>query len=64
MTGTGRGFVIRLVRTAAEQTKLEGIGEILRVVTEEMNAWGTLIWAIAPVVNNSKQKPPNHFALM
>jgi signal transduction histidine kinase len=40
--------IIRLVQTAAEQTHLEGVTEMLRVVTEQMNAWGTLVWLVAP----------------
>src|SRR5581483_5934951 len=38
----------RLVKTAAEQNTLDGISQMLRVVTEEMNAWGTLIWLAVP----------------
>ena len=40
--------IIRLVKTASEQKSLEGISELLRVVTNELNGWGTLIWIPAP----------------
>src|ERR1700730_16532665 len=40
--------IIRLVQTAAEQNSLEGITEMLRVVTEELEGWGTVIWMPAP----------------
>ena len=43
-----RDSVIRLVQTAAEQNTLEGIKEMLRVVTEEMKGWGALIWMASP----------------
>src|ERR1035438_9696242 len=40
--------ITRLVRTAAEQDSLQGIGGILAAVTEELKGWGTLIWMAAP----------------
>src|ERR1035437_5582735 len=40
--------IARLVRTAAEQDTLQGIGGILKAVTEELKGWGTLIWMAAP----------------
>lgn len=43
-----RGGIIRLVQTAAEQKTLEGVGEMLRVVTEELGGWGTLVWVASP----------------
>src|ERR1017187_5616160 len=43
-----RGGIIRLVQTAAEQKALEGVGQMLRVVTEELNGWGTLVWVASP----------------
>jgi signal transduction histidine kinase len=48
MDDRGRGSIIRLVQTAAAQVKLEGVTEMLRVVTEEMHGWGTLAWVVAP----------------
>jgi signal transduction histidine kinase len=48
MENGGARSIIRLVQTAAEQTHLEGVTEMLRVVTEQMNAWGTLMWLAAP----------------
>ena len=36
--------LIRLIKIASEQTRLDGIGEMLRGVTEAMRSWGTLIW--------------------
>jgi signal transduction histidine kinase len=43
-----RGGIIRLVQTAAEQKTLEGVAEMLRVVTEELGGWGTLVWVASP----------------
>jgi len=40
--------IINLVRTANEQDSLQGIGEILKVITEELRGWGTLVWMAAP----------------
>jgi signal transduction histidine kinase len=40
--------ITRLVRTAAAQDTLQGIGAILKAVTEELQGWGTLIWMAAP----------------
>jgi signal transduction histidine kinase len=48
MESDGSRSIIRLVQTAAEQHRLEGVTEMLRVVTEQMNAWGTLVWLVAP----------------
>src|ERR1039457_2547519 len=48
MGNDGPAPIIRLVRTAAKQTTLEGIREMLRVVTEELHGWGTLVWVLAP----------------
>ena len=44
----GANPITRLVRTAAEQDSLQGIGSILKAVTEELKGWGTLIWMAAP----------------
>jgi signal transduction histidine kinase len=43
-----RSSIIRLVRTAAEQKTLAGTSEMLRVVTEEMDGWCSLVWVAAP----------------
>ncbi|MGA2742444.1 MAG: ATP-binding protein [Bryobacteraceae bacterium] len=43
--------IIRLVQTAADQQKLEGVTEMLRVITDEMKGWGTLVWLVAPGSN-------------
>src|ERR1039457_4590140 len=40
--------ITRLVRAAAAQDALQGIGSILRTITEELNGWGALIWMAAP----------------
>ena len=40
--------VSRLVQTATDQTTLEGIREMLRVVTEELESWGAVIWTCSP----------------
>jgi len=48
MDGQEYRSIIRLVQTAADQRKLDGVTEMLRVVTEEMNGWGTLVWVVAP----------------
>ncbi|HVN04734.1 MAG TPA: HAMP domain-containing sensor histidine kinase [Bryobacteraceae bacterium] len=47
MENGGRS-IIRLVQAAAVQHRLEGITEMLRVVTEQMGGWGTLLWLTAP----------------
>jgi hypothetical protein len=43
-----RSPIIRFVQTAAEQGSLEGIQAMLKVVTEELESWGTLIWLAGP----------------
>src|ERR1039457_2120699 len=43
-----RDGIIRLVQTAAEQKALEGVEQMLRVVTEELGGWGTLVWVASP----------------
>src|SRR4051812_1617517 len=43
--------VTRLVKTASAQKKLSGIHEMLRVVAEELKAWGALIWMTSPGAN-------------
>jgi signal transduction histidine kinase len=48
MDDHGRRSIIRLVQIAASQQRLEGVTEMLRVITEEMNGWGTLMWVVAP----------------
>jgi signal transduction histidine kinase len=48
MESSRPGAIRRLVRVAAEQRTLEGIREMLRVVTEEMNGWCTLILGASP----------------
>lgn len=40
--------LIRLIQTAADQKTLQGIGNILREVTDIMSAWGTLMWMPSP----------------
>ena len=40
--------ILRLVQTAAAQNSLDGISELLRVVTESMESWGTLLWLPVP----------------
>ena len=40
--------ITRLVRTASEQDSLQGIGNILKAITEEFKGWGTLIWMAVP----------------
>jgi hypothetical protein len=50
------GAIRRLVQVAAEQRTLEGIREMLRVVTEEMNGWCTLILGASPGYNPQTAK--------
>ena len=40
--------ILRLVQTAAIQNSLDGISELLRVVTESMESWGALLWLPVP----------------
>jgi len=47
----GGQSIIRLVQVAAVQHRLEGITEMLRVVSEQMGGWGTLLWLTAPGSN-------------
>ena len=48
MEASRPGAIRRLVQVAAEQRTLEGIREMLCVVTEEMNGWCTLILGASP----------------
>ena len=48
MFSPARESLDRLVQTAAEQTTLEGIASMLQVISEELDAWGAVIWMASP----------------